>query len=176
MGKSHLLGWNMAHECTLYAERRCAALRDEPYPMAHPKHMRVDSQGALAKSKSFYNVGRLTPYTRQTGQLLCSLRNCVCKLFMHHSGYALQIFSLTVGITHRADVLKDLFDRSLCHGLRRWIVGKQMLSDHVYPLVGALCRKHGGNEELKRSFVVKFRIHAPELSLKCGKHLDKTFL
>jgi hypothetical protein len=48
---------------------------------------------------------------------------------------------------------------------------KKLVGDFVYLLIGGLSRKHYGNEELERGFVVEFRIEFRKKRGNVGEEL-----
>ena len=131
--------------------------------------MCIHGYGRLAECHGLHHVGRLAPHAGQAGELFHLLGHLAIEVVHQHAGQFHQMFGLGVGIRHTFDQFINLRLFGLCHGLGVGILGKQLWSNHVHPLVGALCAEHHGNQQLEHAAVFQLCGHLWHFLLKMFK-------
>lgn len=101
------------------------------------------------------NVGGLTSDPGQLNERLELLRNLSPILFDQRLATGFEAAGLVLVKSSGADDVLKVLLASLGHFKWAGILGKQLGSDLVHPLIRALCGQNCRHEELKRSFEIE---------------------
>ena len=163
VGAGDILGRNVTGQCQLYLVGGVVARRDQSHAVGHTEDMGVDGERRLAEGHALDDVGGLTAYAGQFQQLVHVGRHLATVLFHQYTSHLHQMVGLGIGIGHAADICQQVFGLCRGHGLGVRVVEKQLRGDLIDTLVGTLCTKDDGHEQLEHTAELQFRVHLGHL-------------
>ncbi|MNR40339.1 hypothetical protein D3C85_1586190 [compost metagenome] len=78
-------------------------------------------------------------------QVINARRYYIVKIIQQHVGHAHQVFGFVVRVTDASDVIENNIRCSFCQCFGIGKTLKQSRGNHIYPLIGTLCREDHSN-------------------------------
>jgi hypothetical protein len=160
--------WDLTHEILLDLVGICVGGHSQA--IAQTLHMGIHNDTVTnSKSRTQYNIGRLSGHTGQLQEFLHAFWNFFFERLNDPLGRPDQILGLVSKETRASYDLLQLLLIRLGHLARCSIALKQLGRDHIHADIRALGGKDSGNEKLKRIVVMKsafgigiFLVQSPE--------------